>query len=144
MLTASERRSNDPRVYIAHAHLLLARGGNFNDIKVLAEKGLDSASDKDKALSNLALGQAYLSKNQQFAADYFEKAAKLDGKLKRAVLYRAQLMVQHKGAIDIELAKSFEGDKYDVIAKKDGPNDRSLCGAVEDVARGIPEWNWAP
>jgi hypothetical protein len=54
-----------------------------------------------------------------------------------------QLMAQHKGAIDIELAKSFEGDNYDVIAKKDGPNDRSLCGAVEDVARGIPEWNWA-
>jgi len=55
-----------------------------------------------------------------------------------------QLMATHKGAIDIELAKSFEGDKYDVIAKKDGPNDRSLCGAVEDVARGIPEWEWAP
>jgi len=55
-----------------------------------------------------------------------------------------QLMAQHKGAIDVELAKSFEGDKYDVIAKKDGPNDRTLCGAVEDVARGIPEWDWAP
>lgn len=55
-----------------------------------------------------------------------------------------QLMAQHKGAIDIELAKSFEGDKYDVIGKKDGPNDRTLCGVVEDVARGIPEWDWAP
>ena len=53
-------------------------------------------------------------------------------------------MAQHKGAIDIELAKAFEGDKFDVIDKKDGPNDRTLCGAVEDVARGIPEWDWAP
>jgi hypothetical protein len=53
-----------------------------------------------------------------------------------------QLMAQHKGEIDIELAKGFEGDKVDVIAKADGPNERTLCGAVEDSPRGVPEWNW--
>jgi hypothetical protein len=55
-----------------------------------------------------------------------------------------QLMARHKGAIDIELAKAFEGDKHDVIANAEGPNDRTLCGAVENVARGIPEWDWGP
>jgi len=55
-----------------------------------------------------------------------------------------QLMAQHKGKIDIELAKAFEADKYDVIEKRDGPTERSLCGAVEDSPRGVPEWDWAP
>ncbi len=55
-----------------------------------------------------------------------------------------ELMAKHKGQIDIELAKQFEGDKYDVIEKKDGPTERSLCGAVEESPRGVPEWDWAP
>jgi hypothetical protein len=53
-------------------------------------------------------------------------------------------MAKHKGQIDIELAKRFEGDKYDIVEKKDGPTERSLCGAVEESPRGIPEWDWAP
>ncbi|MEI6668718.1 MAG: C45 family peptidase [Acidobacteriota bacterium] len=55
-----------------------------------------------------------------------------------------QLMAKHKGAIDIELAKAFEGDKFDVIDQKDGPSERTLCGAVETSARGVPEWQWTP
>ena len=54
-----------------------------------------------------------------------------------------QLMATHKGTIDAEVGKAFEGDKYDVILKKDGPTERSLCGAVEDSPRGVPEWTWA-
>ncbi len=52
------------------------------------------------------------------------------------------VMSAHKGQIDVELAKTFETDKYDVIDKRDGPTERSLCGAVETSARGIPEWDW--
>ncbi|HEY3381763.1 MAG TPA: C45 family peptidase [Vicinamibacterales bacterium] len=55
-----------------------------------------------------------------------------------------QLMAQFKGRIDIEVAKQFEADKYDVIEKKDGPNERSLCGVVDGSPRGIPEWNYPP
>jgi hypothetical protein len=55
-----------------------------------------------------------------------------------------QLMTQSKGRIDVELAKQFEGDKLDVIDRRDGPNERSLCGAVDMSPRGVPEWNWAP
>jgi len=55
-----------------------------------------------------------------------------------------QVMAQYKGKIDIDVAKAFEADKYDVIEKRDGPTERSLCGAVEQSPRGIPEWDWAP
>jgi hypothetical protein len=53
-----------------------------------------------------------------------------------------QLMAEHKGRIDAELAKSFESDAYDVIEKREGPNERSLCGCVDRSARGVPEWDW--
>ena len=53
-----------------------------------------------------------------------------------------QLMAEYKGRIDVETAKQFEADKYDVIDKRDGPNERTLCGTVEASPRGIPEWNW--
>jgi hypothetical protein len=53
-----------------------------------------------------------------------------------------QLMVEHKGEIDIEIAKQMEADKYDVIEKKEGPTERSLCGCVDMSPRGIPEWDW--
>jgi hypothetical protein len=55
-----------------------------------------------------------------------------------------QLMAQHKGQIDVEVAKALESDKFDVIDNKDGPTERSLCGTVDTSARGIPEWNWPP
>lgn len=55
-----------------------------------------------------------------------------------------QLMATHKGAIDAEIGKALEADKYDVIEKKDGPTERTLCGAVEDSPRGVPEWDWGP
>ena len=55
-----------------------------------------------------------------------------------------QLMAQYKGKIDVELGKQFEADKYDVIEKKDGPTERSLCGVIDTSPRGVPEWIWPP
>jgi hypothetical protein len=53
-----------------------------------------------------------------------------------------QLMAKYKGKIDIDAAMAMEADKYDVIEKKDDPNERSLCGCVELSPRGAPEWDW--
>ena len=53
-----------------------------------------------------------------------------------------QLMAEHKGKIDVEVGKAMEADKYDVIEKRDGPTERSLCGTVDVSPRGIPEWDW--
>jgi hypothetical protein len=53
-----------------------------------------------------------------------------------------QLVAESKGNIDVETVKQMEGDKYDAFEKKEGPNERSLCGTVERSPRGIPEWDW--
>ena len=53
-----------------------------------------------------------------------------------------QVVEQQKGKITADVVKQFEGDKYDAFEKKDGPNERSLCGVVDRSPRGIPEWDW--
>ncbi|MBL8951990.1 MAG: zinc-ribbon domain-containing protein, partial [Myxococcaceae bacterium] len=112
MLLAAEQRGGDARVYVAHAHLLLVRAANLNDIQVLAERGTSSPSDKDKALAYLALGQAYLTKNPKTAEDNFALAVKADPKLKRAYLYQVRFMVSqgdYRTAV-LTLEKRLEGD----------------------------------
>ena len=103
MLMAAEKAGGDPRVYVAHAHLLIARGGNPNDIRVLAERGKTSASPSDKALAALAVGQTMLVKNPQLAATEFKEALALDPKLRRTYLSQSQLaasMGKFKEAIE--------------------------------------------
>jgi hypothetical protein len=55
-----------------------------------------------------------------------------------------QLIAENKGRIDVDAAKRFESDRFDVIDKRDGPTERTLCGSVDRSARGIPEWDWGP
>ncbi len=55
-----------------------------------------------------------------------------------------QLMKKYKGKIDIQLAEKFESDSYDAYAKKQGPDQRSLCGRVDTSAHGVPIWGWGP
>lgn len=104
MLTAAAQRSGDSRVYIAHAHFLMSRGGNANDVQVMAERGKTSPSSKDKALAHLALGQAFLNKNALVAEENLNEAAKLDPKLKRISLIKARFLItqgKYKEAIGL-------------------------------------------
>lgn len=39
-----------------------------------------------------------------------------------------QLMRENKGKIDVRMAESFESDHFDVILKKESPDERTLCG----------------
>ena len=55
-----------------------------------------------------------------------------------------QLMDQYKGQIDIAMAQKFLADHYDTYEKKEGPNERSLCGHVAFSPRGVPEWDDPP
>jgi predicted Zn finger-like uncharacterized protein len=91
MLTAAEQRGGDARIFVAHAHFLIARGGNPNDIKVLAERGLSAKSNAEKALAHLAIGQTILHKSPEQAAENFKEALAIDPKLKRAYFFQAQL-----------------------------------------------------
>lgn len=55
-----------------------------------------------------------------------------------------QLVAEHRGRIDVELAKKMENDDLDVILNVRGADERTLCGRTEISPRGIPEWDWAP
>jgi hypothetical protein len=56
----------------------------------------------------------------------------------------AQVSVEHKGKIDVELAKALEADHYDPIRGKTELNGGVLCGHVDLDPRGAPEWSSPP
>ncbi len=53
-------------------------------------------------------------------------------------------MAESKGRIDIELAEQFMADHDDSFTGKNEADERSLCGHVDTVKRGIPEFDWGP
>ena len=53
-------------------------------------------------------------------------------------------MAAAKGRIDIEMAEHFIADHDDSFTGQTGANERSLCGHVDKVSRGVPEWDWKP
>ena len=53
-----------------------------------------------------------------------------------------QLVKEAQSTIDVETVKKMEGDRYVGFEKRQGPDERSLCGCVELSQRGIPEWDW--
>ncbi len=55
-----------------------------------------------------------------------------------------ELMKQYKGKIDIQLAEQFEADHFDAYTKKEGADQRTLCGHVDTSAHGVPIWDWGP
>lgn len=50
------------------------------------------------------------------------------------------LMAQHKGKIDVEMAKRFLADHHDVITGSNGANERTLCGHNDVSSRGMQPW----
>jgi hypothetical protein len=64
---------------------------------------------------------------------------------------RADEMVQQaKGSIDVDFAERYLSDHADSFEKnsssveKQQPNERALCGHVDNSPRGVKEWEWAP
>jgi hypothetical protein len=51
---------------------------------------------------------------------------------------------QAKGQIGVQMAEQFLSDHVDSFTDRVDPDERSLCGHVDKVKRGVPEWNWAP
>jgi hypothetical protein len=51
-----------------------------------------------------------------------------------------QLMAEHRGRIDVEAAKRFLGDHYDVVARTERPSARTLCGHGDLDPDPRPEW----
>jgi hypothetical protein len=53
-------------------------------------------------------------------------------------------MAGARGNIDVELAEQFMADHDDSYTGKVNADERSLCGHVDKVKGGVPEWGWAP
>ncbi|HVN18556.1 MAG TPA: C45 family peptidase [Dongiaceae bacterium] len=58
-----------------------------------------------------------------------------------------ELMKQEKGNIDVQMAEQFLADHVDVTERTRGvstdqPNERALCGHVDNSPRGVKEWAW--
>ena len=53
-------------------------------------------------------------------------------------------MKESKGQIDVEMAEKFMADHDDSFTGKNGADERSLCGHVDTVKTGTPEWDWGP
>jgi len=53
-------------------------------------------------------------------------------------------MAEYKGRIDVDLAEKFLASHDDSYTGKTGPDERTLCGHVDVVKRGTPEWDWGP
>jgi hypothetical protein len=51
-----------------------------------------------------------------------------------------QLLEQNKGKIDVALAQQFLSDHVDSFTGKTEASERTLCGHVEDSARGMGSW----
>jgi hypothetical protein len=55
-----------------------------------------------------------------------------------------ELMRSDKGKIDVKLAEQFEADHFDAYAKKEGADERTLCGHTDASPRGVKIWDWPP
>jgi hypothetical protein len=53
-----------------------------------------------------------------------------------------ELMKEAKGKIDVGMAERFLADHVDTFEKSDAPNERALCGHVDNSPRGAKEWGW--
>jgi cellulose synthase operon protein C len=92
MLAVAERQTGSPRLYAAHANLMVLRGDNANDVIAVADNGKLSNEKPVLALSLLAIAQAHLSRNAQTAETVIEAAIAADGSLKRAQLVHAKIL----------------------------------------------------
>ena len=53
-----------------------------------------------------------------------------------------RLIAENRGRIDAEIGRRMEADAYDAFAKRQGPDERTLCGVIDYSPRGFPG-GWA-
>jgi hypothetical protein len=70
--------------------------------------------------------------------DWDPQDASLSGNARH--LRWTELMQENKGKIDVAAAHRFLADHYDTFAKKEDPNERTLCGHIDLSERGSQPW----
>ncbi|MBK7712799.1 MAG: peptidase C45 [Bacteroidales bacterium] len=86
--------------------------------------------------ANFPVNEKILKEETTFDATSPEKSANMR-RLRWDVL-----MKEYKGKIDIEAAKSFMGDHYDMNRKQEKAGRFSLCGHLDEDEKGVPEVSW--
>ncbi|NVJ03031.1 tetratricopeptide repeat protein, partial [Myxococcus sp. AM009] len=118
LLSAAESRSGRTApLLLAHANLLLARSGQPEQARPLAEELLARAElpDAQKAEAHLVLGRTWLSSSRELARSHFDSAQKLSPDIKRLHYYRALAHVsggEYSAALDT-LRKRLEASPKD-------------------------------
>jgi hypothetical protein len=80
-----------------------------------------------------------LIKEETSGFDPNDRSSSMNGRHARA----DELVRQEKGKIDVEMAQRFLSDHLDSFeSDKPQPNERSLCGHVDNSPRGVKEWGW--
>jgi hypothetical protein len=79
-----------------------------------------------------------LIKEETDGFDPSDKSSSMNARHARA----DELMQQWKGRIDVQLAEQFLADHVDSFEKSARPNERALCGHVDNSSRGVKEWGW--
>ncbi len=55
-----------------------------------------------------------------------------------------ELLNENKGKIDVSLAQQMLADHVDSFEKKVQADDRTLCGHIDTIVRGVSQWGWQP
>ncbi|WP_163785896.1 tetratricopeptide repeat protein, partial [Myxococcus vastator] len=106
LLSAAESRSGRTApLLLAHANLLLARSGQPEQARPLAEELLARAElpDAQRAEAHLVLGRTWLSSSRELARSHFDSAQQLSPDIKRLHYYRALAHVsggEYSAALD--------------------------------------------
>ncbi|MEW6511209.1 MAG: C45 family peptidase [Bacteroidota bacterium] len=123
-------------------------GGYANDW-LIADRKTNEIASLELGLNNVTLQRtkdgyfvgANFPKNPRLAAQETNCDLSDSGKSCNARRVRwEQLMTLSKGKINLAIAKVFMADHYDVVQRKEDPNERTLCGHIELSPRGSPDW----
>jgi hypothetical protein len=104
----------------------------------LSEHSVERTSDGYFVGSNFPVGKDLIKHETHF--DAHNAASSANARHARW----DQVMAEQRSHIDPEVGKRLESDAYDVVLRRNGPTERSLCGTVDASPRGIPDWDWPP
>jgi hypothetical protein len=123
--------------------------GGYANNWLVADRKTNEIADLELGLKNVQLER---SKDGYFVGSNFPVSEKLareetDFDLRdlskspnaRHVRWK-QLMAENKGRIDVAAAERFLADHYDTYDKKTAPSERTLCGHIDESARGDLPW----
>jgi len=123
--------------------------GGYANNWLIADRNANEVADLELGLKNVTLWRTndgcFVGSNFPVSPKLAQEETNFDlkdmGESANARHVRwKQLMAENKGKIDLALAQRFLADHYDTFEKKNGPNERTLCGHIDLSPRGAKAW----